>query len=152
MLEFSNIYFVMSFANFENRKIQNPKTDHLLIFKKFEPCIPSSVVFRSHHAVSFYETMHMNTSALITMYICAVLEYHQIGSCSFSQPGNEIKYIFKCTFETCCSIIICSNSGDMVLEVFAISTNIGTRVIWTMILNFRSGFNRIWSNGICSLF
>lgn len=128
------------------------KTDHLLIFKKFESCISSSVVFRSHHAVSFYETIHMNTSALITMYICAVLKYHQIGSCSFSQPGNEIKYIFKCTFETCCSIIICSNSGDMVLEVFAISTNIGTRVIWTMILNFRSGFNRIWSNGICSLF
>lgn len=133
-------------------KFKNPKTDHLLIFKKFELCILSSVVIRSHHAVSFYETLHMNTSALITMYICAVLKYHQIGSCSFSQPGNEIKYIFKCTFETCCSIIICSNSGDMVLEVFAISTNIGTRVIWTMILNFRSGFNRIWSNGICSLF
>lgn len=94
MLEFSNIYFVMSFANFENRKIQNPKTDHLLIFKKFEPCIPSSVVFRSHHAVSFYETMHMNTSALITMYICAVLKYHQIGSCSFSptRKWNQVHF------------------------------------------------------------
>lgn len=69
------------------------------------------------------------------IYSYAVLKYHQIGSCRFSQPGNEIKYIFKCTFETCCSIIICSNSGDMVLEVFVMSTNIGTCVIWNTILN-----------------
>lgn len=128
MPEFSNIYFVMSFANFENHEIENSKTDHLLIKKKkIKPCIPSSIIFRSHHAVAFYETM--NTSTSITMYIYAVLKYHQIGSCRFSQPGNEIKCIFKCTFETCCSIIICSNSGDMVLEVFVMSTNISTCVI-----------------------
>lgn len=126
-------YVICKFWEPWNWKFKNRSSVNLK--KTIKPCIPSSIIFRSHHAVAFYETM--NTSTSITMYIYAVLKYHQIGSCRFSQPGNEIKCIFKCTFETCCSIIICSNSGDMVLEVFVMSTNISTCVIWNTILNLK---------------